>query len=725
MKNNYSNTAGNAGRGASFNNDRGGNRSGGYNNDRSGNRNGGYNNNRSGGFGAAKPAHRETVTVMATVLRLLGKRAVYTADDIGSGKSGEVYSFSDDFFKDGGILPKDRVKCKCHTEKDRYTGKPVLIADEVVLVEKYGGFYTGRCFFSDENAEYFVISGEFGKTHLFVGLPKSEDEFGHAEYVKFNFERKHDRCIPCILHSYGSVEDARNCVEAHLDGAGIVADFPADVEAEAETFESRRITKAETAARLDLRDLPIFTIDGADTKDIDDAVYVEKIENHDNAGAAYKLSVHIADVSHYVHSHTAIGKEAYRRGTSVYVADKVIPMLPKSLSNGVCSLNPKVSRLALSCLMTFRADGEPLSYEFRKTVIKSRVKGVYSEINLIVQSHLDGTPDSVSAELREKYADVIEQLPLMKELADLLHKKREAKFALEFNSTECKIVTDDVGRCVDLVARKQGLSEAIIEEFMVLANNAAAALSQREKLPFLYRVHDAPDGDKIEKLSETLSHLGIKGFLAGTARPHDKDTHKKTIFDVVKQVVNTPLEYVVNNAVLRSQMKAKYSHLLSEHYGLTLSKYSHFTSPIRRMPDLIIHTVISEWLEHGVVDTKRHKEYMEQAAIDTSARESVAVRAERACEGFYKAEYMKPYVGDRFEAVIASIPQGRRGFYVALPNTVEGFVALTGYEDDFDYPGGVEIYCRRTGLTFKMGQEVTVLCSRADVGEGRVYFELA
>ena len=305
-----------------------------------------------------------------------------------------------------------------------------------------------------------------------------------------------------VAMRFGSAEEAKQCAKALLYGAGLSRHFPLKAKAEAKKYEGAAVGKKEAAGRRDYRGMPVFTIDSAETKDIDDAISLEKTDT------GYRLGVHIADVSHYVRPGSALDAEAFARGTSVYYADSVIPMLPRQLSNGICSLNEGADRLAFSCMMELDAAGRVVDYAFVKSVIRSRVKGVYKEVNAI----FDGTADNA---LRQRYAAVAQELSLMRELYHKLAKLRAARGAMDIESGEAKLVLDEAGRCVDVVKRERGEAEQMIEEFMLLANSSAAALARRLKLPFVYRVHEAPDPERIEKLKQTLTAAGVDFHFAG------------------------------------------------------------------------------------------------------------------------------------------------------------------------------------------------------------------
>lgn len=510
-----------------------------------------------------------------------------------------------------------------------------------------------------------------------------------------------------VVMRFGSAESAKECAESIIYGLGIPQVFSEEAIAEAKTMPAI-IAQADVNGRLDLRDKTIFTIDSASTKDIDDAISIEKTET------GYTLGVHIADVSHYVTPHTAIDKDAYARGTSVYYADEVIPMLPKELSNGICSLNEEVDRLAFSCLMQLNEAGTVTTFQFAKSVIHSVRKGVYSEINELLET------ETATTELQEKYADVLPSLQLMYNLYTKLDALRISRGSMEIETTESKIITDQNGKAVDIVKRERGTSEKMIEEFMLLANTCAAKQAESAKLPFLYRVHDKPDTERVERLKETLNLLGVPFHFA-------KETPNQTeLAKLLNAIKGTPLETVVHMEVLRTMAKAVYSPEAKGHYGLALQDYAHFTSPIRRYPDLFIHRVLSSYVANNPIEEiqKRYTNFAEKAATTTTAAEIRAMTAERDVTDCYKAEYMRAFIGETYTGNIVSVAQ--HGIYVELENTVEGLLpaeALTSGEVSIQQ--GVSMTDVRANIVYSIGKPIDVKVAGVDVAKGHVDFVLA
>lgn len=523
--------------------------------------------------------------------------------------------------------------------------------------------------------------------------------------IKKRGERHFDHTVS-IEETFGSSQCAASCAEAYMLVNGLHTQFPEEVLLEASKLNLDELDEDEVSRRLDLRGEPIFTIDGADTKDIDDAISITKTEN------GYKLGVHIADVSHYVKKGSALDKESFARGTSIYYADKVVPMLPKELSNGICSLNPNVDRLAFSCLMEVSEQGKLESYRFEKSVIRSRVKGVYSEVNKI----LDGTAD---AEIKEKYSRVIDRIPTMLELSKILEKNRENRGAPEIETLESKIVTDENGVCIDVKPRERGVAEGIIEEFMLIANNAAANLAMKEKFPFVYRVHEAPPAEKLLALGDTLTALGVNpdGI--------DENSSAADLAKVLRDSRESDKYIVINRIVLRTMMKAKYSHEPLGHYGLVMPEYSHFTSPIRRYADLSIHRILTDFV-YALSNEKLNRKYQqfaEDAARQASNTELSAVHCERECETIYMAEYMKNHIGEEFSGFISGVSPS--GIFVELPNTVEGMVPSTAMPvGEYEVQHGVILVGAADGRVFTVGDPIKVKLVSVNVNGGFIDFEL-
>ena len=511
-----------------------------------------------------------------------------------------------------------------------------------------------------------------------------------------------------VAMRFGSSDEAKRCAKALLYAKAIRTRFPDKVRDEAKKFEGAEVSEKDCEGRMDLRALPIFTIDSAETKDIDDAISLTRTSD-----GGFELGVHIADVSNYVKPGTELDNEAFSRATSVYYADQVVPMLPKALSNGICSLNENELRLAFSCLMRLDKDGGLTDYRFVKSIIRSRVKGVYSEINAL----LAGTAD---AEIKAKYADVIDQLPAMKELYGHRARLRKERGCMDIESGEVKLILDENGRCIDVKKRTSGESESMIEEFMLLANQCAAHFARVKQIPFIYRVHEEPNAEKLERLHALLQACGINDHFA-----KDVPTPKE-LSAILEGVRGTPYEQIINTGMLRCMSKALYEEKPKGHYGLVLKDYAHFTSPIRRYPDLAIHRIMTDMLKGTEKETMilRYTDFAERASKQSSEREVIAMQIERKAEDCYKAEYARRHLGECYEGTISGVTQ--RGLFIELDNGVEGFVPASSLTPSgTSLTEGVRLTDPASGKTWSLGDKMMITIVRADVNLGKIDFEVA
>lgn len=603
-----------------------------------------------------------------------------------------------------GALPGDIVLAKLISDRgENPDGEVVSIIEEnssefTGIVEKNGGSLA-------------VLPDSLAKDPIIVVQCAVEVKAGDKVLAKIcRRGTRHSDHRAEILAVFGSSDRAVSSAEAILYINGVETEFPNCVLDEARHAEHMGIPEGEAERRLDLRDEVIFTIDGADTKDIDDAVSVKKLSD------GWELGVHIADVSFYVKPHSELDRDAFRRGTSIYYANKVIPMLPKELSNGICSLNPQEDRLAFSCIMKLDEDGKLQKYKFSKSVIRSRVKGVYSEINRILDAKEKGEP--VSPELVEKYDGLIDEIMLMQELASILIANKLRRGAPQIETSECKLILDENEVCIDVVPRERGKSELIIEEFMLMANTSAAKLAKERQVPFVYRIHEDPAEEKVQELIDTAISMNLK-------IPHFSEIKAKHLADILEQAKESPMAPVINNLVLRSMAKAKYSEEPIGHFGLVLADYAHFTSPIRRYPDLAIHRILTDLCYNKQPESflqKRYAAFAHDAAEQSSNCELTAMRIERECTDCYTAEYMRSHLGEDFYGLIVSMQDF--GFFVELPNTVEGLVRIDSLKNGpYDYDGKFTL--KKAGKpAYKVGDKVHVVCAGADVSAGQVDFTI-
>lgn len=604
-----------------------------------------------------------------------------------------------------GAMPQDKILVKLF-DRPRVEGSS---EGEVLEVTVPNNRFAGTVALSDDGR--LCVEPDGCRDVKFL-LAKQGSEGVHlGDKVGFLITHRGERHSDhraAVVEKFGSSDYASECSKAILYGRNVRQEFPEDVLEEARAYDNAVIDQAEAAKRLDLRAIPIFTIDSAETKDIDDAISLQKLAD------GYELGVHIADVSHYVRPGSALDTEAFERATSIYYADKVIPMLPTQLSNGICSLNQGEERLAFSCLMRLDEQGNISSYKFVKTVICSRVKGVYKEINALLAPE-EGADLS---ELQAKYAPVADQLPVMDELYRKRMELRKKRGGMDIESTEAKFIMDENGRCIDIVKRERGTSECMIEEFMLLANQCAANAGRTNKVPFVYRVHEAPDAEKMEKLSATLLACGLN---AKFKNPIPTQLELAALLDETR---GQPIQIPVHTGILRSMQKARYAPQPLGHYGLVLADYAHFTSPIRRYPDLAIHRILSELLLGASANQLNADfgEFAQRASEQSSKQEVAAVRIERDVEDLYKAEYMHSRLGEVYMGTVAGITP--RGIFVELENTVEGFVpAAQLCKGEPQVIDGVSMLDPLTGRSWMLGTSMKIRVAGADVALGRVDFE--
>ncbi|MGM1048917.1 MAG: ribonuclease R [Bacillota bacterium] len=486
--------------------------------------------------------------------------------------------------------------------------------------------------------------------------------------------------------------------------------FPEEVLAEADHAPDS-ITDEEIVqqGRRDLRGLNIVTIDGEDAKDLDDAVNVERLPNGN-----YKLGVHIADVGYYVREGSPLDIEAYNRGCSVYLVDRVIPMLPHRLSNGICSLNPQVDRLTLSCEMEFNEQMKVVKHDVFTSVIKTKERMTYNNVRKIL---IDEDP-----ELIERYSDLVDDFRLMRELALKLRNRRMQRGAVDFDFVESKVIVDENGKAVDIVKRERSIAEQIIEEFMLAANETVAEHFHWLKVPFIYRIHEDPDQEKLQNFMAFAANFGhhVKG--------RGNSIHPRALQNLLEAIQGTKEQTVLSTMMLRSMKQAKYDAESTGHFGLAAEYYSHFTSPIRRYPDLVIHRVIREVVENGNMLSEKRQEYlaerMPDVAQQSSERERVAVDAERDTEALKKAEYMLDKVGEEFEGIISSVTSF--GMFIELENTVEGLIRLGGLTDDYYHfdEQHMALIGERTSKVYRIGDDVKVRVANVNMDEHTIDFEM-
>lgn len=593
----------------------------------------------------------------------------------------------------GGALHGDRVQIVIDSE--RRGGRP---EGTVVRILEHANETLVGTYEKGKGYGFVIPDNQRISKDIFIPQGCSQGAVsGHKVMVKIRDfgEKKGKKPEGVITEILGHIHDPGVDILSIVRAYNLPEDFPGAVKNQLKQVPDE-VKKDSWAGRKDLRDLPTVTIDGEEAKDLDDAISIER------AGDGYRLGVHIADVSHYVQEHTPLDEEAFKRGTSVYLVDRVIPMLPHKLSNGICSLNEGEDRLALSCLMEIDSQGNVTGHEIAETVIRSDRRMTYTAVNAIVTDH----DPQVTAE----YAEFAEMFLLMKELADILRKKRHARGSIDFDFPESKIVLDEKGKPLEIKAYERNAATRIIEDFMLLANETVAEDYFWQELPFLYRTHDKPDEDRMKRLGTFINNFGYVLRMPGG------QVYPKEIQKLLDKVEGTPEELLISRLTLRSMKQAKYTTENTGHFGLAARYYTHFTSPIRRYPDLQIHRIIKESL-HGGLTGKRISHYekiLPQVAVQTSALERRADEAERETDKLKKVQYMERFIGQEFEGVISGVTSW--GFYVELPNTVEGLVHISELRDDYYVflEERYELSGEMTGKTYKLGQTIRVQLTGCD-----------
>lgn len=593
----------------------------------------------------------------------------------------------------GGALHGDRVQIVIDSE--RRGGRP---EGTVVRILEHANETLVGTYEKGKGYGFVIPDNQRISKDIFIPQGCSQGAVsGHKVMVKIRDfgEKKGKKPEGVITEILGHIHDPGVDILSIVRAYNLPEDFPGAVKNQLKQVPDE-VKKDSWAGRKDLRDLPTVTIDGEEAKDLDDAISIER------AGERYRLGVHIADVSHYVQEHTPLDEEAFKRGTSVYLVDRVIPMLPHQLSNGICSLNEGEDRLALSCLMEIDSQGNVTGHEIAETVIRSDRRMTYTAVNAIVTDH----DPQVTAE----YAEFAEMFLLMKELADILRKKRHARGSIDFDFPESRIVLDEKGKPLEIKAYERNAATRIIEDFMLLANETVAEDYFWQELPFLYRTHDKPDEDRMKRLGTFINNFGYVLRMPGG------QVYPKEIQKLLDKVEGTPEELLISRLTLRSMKQAKYTTENTGHFGLAARYYTHFTSPIRRYPDLQIHRIIKESL-HGGLTGKRISHYekiLPQVAVQTSALERRADEAERETDKLKKVQYMEQFIGQEFDGVISSVTSW--GFYVELPNTVEGLVHISELRDDYYVflEERYELSGEMTGKTYKLGQTIRVQLTGCD-----------
>lgn len=629
-------------------------------------------------------------------------------------KAGFGFLFVDDNEEDmfigrndvGHAIDGDTVEVIVKKPADRLKGtaaeaKVVNIIDHAVKT------VVGKVILDDEKPKYagYILSKN-QKIQQKIYIKKEPIVLDGTEIIKVDIvkypTKGHDYFVGNVRDIVGHQGDVGIDVLEVLESMDIVSAFPEDVIAEANAVPDAPSDK-DLIGRVDLRNEVTFTIDGADAKDLDDAVHIKRLDNGN-----FELGVHIADVSYYVTEGSALDREAVARGTSVYVTDRVVPMLPERLSNGICSLNPNVDRLTQSAIMEINPQGKVVDYQICQSVINTTYRMTYSDVNDMIAG---------DQERLAKYHAIAESVEQMAQLHQILEDMRVRRGALNFDTSEAKIIVNDKGIPTDIVVRHRGIAERMIESFMLAANECVAEHFARHALPFIYRIHEEPKAEKLQKFIDYASVFGIQ--IHGTA---SKIT-QAALQDFMAKVEGQAGAEVLNMMLLRSMQQARYSEHNHGHYGLAAEYYTHFTSPIRRYPDLLVHRMIREYAKSTRSDQKDHfASVVPQLASSSSQLERRAIDAERVVEAMKKAEYMEEHVGEEFEGVVASVV--KFGLFVELPNTIEGLIHVTTLPEYYHYNERImSLQGEKSGTVFKVGQPIRIKLVRADKETGDIDFE--
>lgn len=577
---------------------------------------------------------------------------------------------------------------------------------EVVSVLKRENKYVVGTFSQSRNFGFVIPDDKKFKKDIFISKYKNvgvkDGDKVVCEIVEFASDRKNPEGIICEI--LGSAFENGVDVKSVIRRFNIRDKFDKNLLAEADKMPDAVVEK-DINGRYDFRNDVVITIDGSDAKDLDDAVCVKRNEN------GYTLYVHIADVTHYVTENSLIDKEAFQRATSVYFADRVIPMLPKKLSNGICSLNPKVDRLTLSVIMDIDLKGNLINSRIVEGIIKTTERMTYEDVAKILLED--------DAKLKEKYNHILESIYLMNELALILKGKRLKKGGIDFDFPETKIIFDENGKVCDIKRRENTIANSIIEEFMLMCNKTVAETFFWASVPFVYRVHEKPSLEKISTFNEFIKNMGYT--LKGSG-----EIHPKAFATLLDNIKNTPYERIVSTAMLRSLMKAKYKAENEGHFGLAFEYYCHFTSPIRRYPDLAIHRIIKEFIKKGISEQRQSEltEFVQSVSVNSSEKEVNAENAEREVEDIKKAEFMHDKIGEEFKGIISSVTSF--GFFVELENSVEGLVRISELDDDYYIydEKNFALVGERKNKVYKIGDEVNILVAAVDVLSHQIDFVL-
>ena len=599
------------------------------------------------------------------------------------------------------FIPGDKVNGAMHMDRVEIAVLPTTSGKRkegaVLKVIERGMKHVVCTYEASENFGFAVPDNTRFGSDIFIPKGKSMGAVaGHKVVVEVtSYGKKDKKPEGRVVEIIGHINDPGTDILSIVKAYDMPVEFSEKIMHQVENV-SKEVTDADMAGRMDLRDWTMVTIDGEDAKDLDDAVSL--FMDGDN----YVLGVHIADVSNYVQEHSALDVEALKRGTSVYLVDRVIPMLPHALSNGICSLNEAQNRLTLSCIMTINPKGEVIDHKIAETVIRTNRRMTYTNVKKILE---DKDP-----EVMEEYKELVPMFEKMAELASILRKRRMKRGSIDFDFPETKVILNDKGEPIDIKPYDRNVATKLIEDFMLIANETVASHFFWQEIPFVYRTHENPDTEKIHKLSTFINNFGYSLHIGAD------EVHPKELQKLLEKIEGTDEEALISRLTLRSMKQARYTTACTGHFGLAASYYCHFTSPIRRYPDLQIHRIIKETLR-GRMNAKRIEHYegiLDEVAKQSSQMERRADEAERETIKLKKCEYMAKHIGEEFEGVISGVTEW--GFFVELPNTVEGLVRVTELKDDFYqfYEDTYELVGEATNKRYKLGQKVKVVVESTD-----------
>ena len=601
-----------------------------------------------------------------------------------------------------GALHNDKVQVDVNPEK---TGK--RLEGRIVGILERGTDVIVGTFSKSKNYGFVIADNQKFTKDIFIPKEHCKNAVsGHKVVVKItSYGGGNQNPEGEIIEILGHINDPGVDILSIVRAYGLPEDFPDGVMHQVETVPDE-VPEEAKEGREDIRDMMMVTIDGEDAKDLDDAVSLTK------EGDIYKLGVHIADVSNYVTEGSPLDVEAIKRGTSVYLVDRVIPMLPHALSNGICSLNAGVDRLALSCFMDIDKNGNVVDHRISETLVNITKRMSYTQVKKIIEDHDEAT-------IKEN-EPLVPMFELMEELADILREKRRKRGSIDFDFPESKIILDEKGTPLEVKAYERNKATKIIEDFMLVANETIAEDFFWRESPFVYRTHEEPDPEKIQKLGIFINNFGY------SIKIGPEEIHPKELQKLIKKIEGTQEETLISRLTLRSMKQAKYTVSCDGHFGLATKYYCHFTSPIRRYPDLQIHRIIKESLKSGLSEkrTNHYNKILPDIALQSSQLERRADEAEREVEKMKKAEYMKQFIGQTFEGIISSISTW--GIYVELPNTVEGMIKVTALTDDYYYydEENYMMVGEHTKKAYKLGEKIQVVVSGVDKLTRTVDFEL-